>query len=229
MKCVRMVVTDLSGWESRLAEVRDEFPTLVLNSGGKYEKTLWWELESMSETAEEDVAKRIDETFADCIYAYENRSLAELLLAAVRKRGKHLSVAESLSGGKLADALVAIVGASDVFLEGVVAYTNAAKESRLGVPHEMIETYGAVSEQVAAAMAQGMLSTPNAYLGVSTTGIAGPIGDGVCHTVGLTYIGVATPNGCNVYKHQFAGDRNSVREQAVVWALFHALKTIEKE
>lgn len=227
MKCVRMVVTDLRGWENTLAQLRDEFPTLVLNSSGKYEKTLWWELESESETSEAEVAARIDSLLGDCIYAYTNHGLAELLLDALRRQGRHLSLAESLSGGKLADAVVTVVGASDVLLEGIVAYTNAAKETRLNVSHAMLQQYGAVSPQVAQAMAQGLLTTPQAYLGVSTTGIAGPVGDGVCSTVGLTYIGVATPDGCQVYQHQFAGERAAVREQSVAWALFHAYKYIQ--
>ena len=229
MNCVRMVVTDLRGWETLLAQLRDEFPTLVLNGGGKYEKTLWWELESESETAEAEVAARIDSLFGDCIYAYTNRGLAELLLEALRRGGRHLSVAESLSGGKLADNIVSVVGASDVFLEGIVAYTNAAKTARLGVDPAQIEQYGAVSRQVAQSMAQGLLTTPNAYLGVSTTGIAGPVGDGVCTEIGLTYIGVATPKGSEVYRHKFEGERAAVREQSVAWALYHAYKYIQEK
>ena len=152
--------------------------------------------------------------------------MAVLVAEKLREKGKHISVAESLTGGALAAELVRYPGATDVFYEGVVAYSAGAKEDRLGVPAALIEEKGAVSSEVAAAMAKGLLEKEACDIAVSTTGIAGPKGDGVCTTVGLTYIGVATRDKVQTYMHVFAGDREGVRRQASAWALLYALRNI---
>lgn len=225
MNCVRILVQDLADWESKLARLKDAFPTLVTNVGGRYDKTLWWEMESLSEDSEEAAKEKIEELWGDGIYAHEDKPLGVLVAEKLREKGRHISVAESLTGGALAAELVRYPGATDVFYEGVVAYNNGAKADRLGVSPALIQEKGAVSEEVAAAMAKGLLDMP-CDIAVSTTGIAGPKGDGVCTTVGLTYIGVATKEKVQTYMHIFAGDREGVRRQASAWALLHALRNI---
>ena len=226
MNCVRILVQDLSEWESKLARLKDAFPTLVTNVGGRYDKTLWWEMESLSEDSEEAAKAKIEALWGDGIYAHEDKPLGVLVADALRASGKHISVAESLTGGALAAELVRYPGATDVFYEGVVAYSNGAQEDRLGVSPALLGEKGAVSSEVAAAMAKGLLDKPQTDVAVSTTGIAGPKGDGVCTTVGLTYIGVATRDRVQTYMHVFAGDREGVRRQAAAWALLHALRNI---
>ena len=109
------------------------------------------------------------------------------LLAACRDRGDTVATAESCTGGLVAAALTAIPGSSDVFERGFVTYSNSAKSEMLGVPYWLIERHGAVSEDVARAMAGGALTHSRASLGVSVTGIAGPDGGTPEKPVGLAY------------------------------------------
>lgn len=153
--------------------------------------------------------------------------LAQALLRALAARGHGMAVAESLTGGMLANALVRIPGASRVFQAGVVAYCNRAKADMLGVSAQDLTTLGAVSEPVARQMALGLLVAPGIDLGLSTTGIAGPTGDAFCSTIGLTYIGVAYGKKVEVFEHRFEGDRESIRQQAVEAALRHALDIVK--
>lgn len=227
MNCVRILVQDLEDWEKRLAQLKDAFPTLVTNVGGRYDKTLWWEMESLSEDSEQEAKAKIESLWGEGIYAHEDKPLGVMVADALRQAGKRIATAESLTGGALAAELVRYPGATDVYYEGVVAYSNTAKIKRLGVDAALLEKEGAVSAAVAAAMAKGLLAEGEADIAVSTTGIAGPKGDGVCTTVGLTYIGVATADTVQTYMHIFAGDREGVRRQAAAWALLHALRNIK--
>jgi nicotinamide-nucleotide amidase len=135
-------------------------------------------------------------------------------------------VAESLTGGLIASTLVAVPGASKVFLGGAVAYANSAKVNLLGIPSEVIESYGAVSAATAEAMAQGIRShlssdgDPAAppLLTISTTGVAGPESqDG--QPVGTVFIGITGPHGVSTQQFAFSGDRQSVRNQTTRAAL----------
>src|SRR6201996_2211190 len=110
---------------------------------------------------------------------------AEALLAACRAKGIMLATAESCTGGLIAAALTAIAGSSDVVDRGFVTYSNEAKHQMIGVPMALIETHGAVSEQVAAAMAEGALARSRAAIAVSVTGVAGPSGGSADKPVGL--------------------------------------------
>ena len=228
MNCVRILVQDLADWEVKLAHLKDAFPTLVTNVGGRYDKTLWWEMESLSEDSETEAKAQIEALWGEAIYAHEDKPLAVLVADALRKSGKTIATAESLTGGALAAELVRYPGATDVFYEGIVAYSNAAKTQRLSVDPALIEKEGAVSYAVAEQMAKGLLAQGHCDVAVSTTGIAGPKGDGVCTTIGLTYIGVATKEKTQTYMHIFAGDREGVRRQAAAWALLHTLRNIQE-
>jgi len=117
---------------------------------------------------------------------------AEELLAACRAKGLRLTTAESCTGGLIAAILTEVAGSSDVFERGVVTYSNAAKTELLGVRTELIETHGAVSEQVVRAMAAGALAHSRADVAVSVTGVAGPGGGSVEKPVGLVHFGAAT-------------------------------------
>ena len=155
----------------------------------------------------------------------------------LRERGETLAVAESLTGGRVCARLTAIPGASDYFDRGVVAYSNRAKQTDLGVSRESLDADGAVSESVAREMARGVRDTAGTTWGVSTTGIAGPTGGSDDKPVGLVYVGVAYagPWGSEssfsrVDRHVFDGDRQSVAQQSVAAALSaldEALDTVE--
>jgi nicotinamide-nucleotide amidase len=130
-----------------------------------------------------------------------------------------VAVAESCTGGLVAASITAIPGSSAYFLGGVVSYANEAKEAFLDVPRELLEQHGAVSPEVAEAMATGARARFGASLAVSTTGIAGPDGGSADKPVGLVYLGMATAGEAGA-KHQFfGGDRDAIREAATDRAL----------
>jgi PncC family amidohydrolase len=144
----------------------------------------------------------------------------------LEKKALHLSTAESCTGGLLAGTLVNVPGISQWFEEGYVTYSNHAKEKLLGVSHETLTRFGAVSEQTAGEMAAGAARAAGADLALSTTGIAGPDGGTDKKPVGLVYIGCFLCGKTYVEKHIFSGDRQAVRTQAVQAALRLALYAI---
>jgi nicotinamide-nucleotide amidase len=154
------------------------------------------------------------------------RELSETVLGACREARLRLATAESCTGGLVAAALTDIAGSSDVVERGFVTYSNEAKSELLGVPSETIAAHGAVSAQVATAMAQGALAHAPVDLAVSITGIAGPGGATKGKPVGLVYFGVARKGGaCRVERHNYQGDRASIRAAATERALELLLET----
>jgi nicotinamide-nucleotide amidase len=143
------------------------------------------------------------------------------LLDLYRRRGWMIATAESCTGGLIAATLTEIAGSSDVVDRGFVTYSNEAKSDLLGVPAELITTHGAVSAEVAAAMAVGSLMHSRAAVSVAVTGIAGPGGGSAEKPVGLVYIGLARRDQANptVERHVFDGRRHEVRLQTVVRAI----------
>jgi len=145
---------------------------------------------------------------------------AENLLQQLREKKLTLATAESCTGGLVSALLTEISGSSDVFSYGNITYANATKMGMLGVEKSLIETHGAVSEAVARAMAQGAQKTSGASVAVAITGIAGPNGATADKPVGLVHIACARVGVVTLHEvHQFAGDRTSVRLQAVAAAL----------
>jgi nicotinamide-nucleotide amidase len=145
---------------------------------------------------------------------------AAALLTLCRARGITLATAESCTGGLVAAALTAIAGSSDVFERGFVTYSNAAKETLLGVPASLIASEGAVSEPVAREMATGAIRNSAANLAVSVTGVAGPGGGSPEKPVGLVWLGAARRDGpVRSERHLFFGDRAAVRAASVKAAL----------
>lgn len=136
-------------------------------------------------------------------------ALAERLQGICLGRGLTVGTAESCTGGLVADALTDVPGSSGYFRGGVVAYADAAKSELLGVPGAMLAAHGAVSAQVARAMAVGARERLGVDLAVSVTGIAGPGGATDAKVVGLTYVAVADAAGCDVRRHAWTGDRAS--------------------
>ncbi|WP_428490147.1 CinA family protein [Rhodopila sp.] len=144
---------------------------------------------------------------------------AEALLAECRSRGMMLATAESCTGGLIAAALTAIAGSSDVLDRGFVTYSNDSKTEMIGVPLALIETHGAVSEEVARAMAEGTLARSRAAIALSVTGVAGPGGGSAEKPVGLVCFGLAgTAQPTRSERQVFPGDRTSIRAASVVHA-----------
>ncbi len=137
----------------------------------------------------------IRQRFAPLIVGEGTTDVTEALVEALVAHKATLAVAESCTGGMIAQRLTAIPGVSEVFLGGVVSYANSAKHQLLGVPNDLLETVGAVSPEVAEAMASGVRDRFGSTLGLSVTGIAGPGGGTAEKPVGLVYLGLATPSG----------------------------------
>ena len=154
--------------------------------------------------------------------------LAGAVLAACRKRGVMLATAESCTGGLIAAALTAIAGSSDVVERGFVTYSNEAKISMLRVPAEIVAGRGAVSQEVARAMAEGAVRNSNAEIGIACTGIAGPGGGSADKPVGLVHIAVAMVQEDTLHAEMHYGDigRADVREATVRDALKLALRML---
>ena len=153
------------------------------------------------------------------MFTDELRRKQPKLLDICREKGLKLATAESCTGGLIAALLTEIPGSSDVFDRGFVTYSNASKVELLDVDAELIEEDGAVSEQVAEAMAQGALTRAKADIAVAVTGIAGPDGGTPQKPVGLVYIAVATRENIIVEKNNFTGNRTEIRLQSVAKAL----------
>lgn len=160
----------------------------------------------------------------------EIEELAYNVVTAYARKGKKIVTAESCTGGLIAGALTAIPGSSDVFERGFATYSYDSKSDVLGVLPETIKMCGAVSTQVAEAMAKGALEYSLADCAISVTGIAGPGGGTDQKPVGLVYFGLATKEGSLFHvQGNFSGDRNQVREQTVIEGLKILLSLVEEE
>ena len=146
---------------------------------------------------------------------------AEAILALFKQCGLKIATAESCTGGLLAAALTEIAGSSAVFERGFVTYTNVAKSQSLGVPHALLNSFGAVSAEVAGAMAEGALARSNADVAVAITGVAGPDGGSDAKPVGLVHFGLAREHMRTVTIERRFGaiERAGVREASVNVAL----------
>lgn len=149
------------------------------------------------------------------------------LIARLRSRGRTLCTAESCTGGGIGAALTAVPGSSEVFLGGIISYTNGVKHRILGVPRDLLDTLGAVSAPVAEAMARGARSAVGADLAVSVTGLAGPGGDEYGNPVGTVFLGFADKDRTLSREYHFPGDRARVRAAAVQAALALVLELTE--
>ena len=144
------------------------------------------------------------------------------------EKKKTLALAESCTGGLISQKLTSIPGSSAYFERGIVSYSNEAKVSCLGVSEEMIRSFGAVSEETAGAMAEGVRKSAGTDIGLSITGISGPDGGTDLKPVGLMYIGYSDENGTIVEKHIFPHDRLVNNERAAFTALNILRKNLQK-
>lgn len=174
-----------------------------------------------------EVCPRIEELVGDRIYTSTGEPLEVVVGRLLRARGATVAVAESATGGMLAERLSSIPGSSEYFLGGFVTYTNDVKSALLGIDAQLLETETAVSEPVAKAMAEGARTRLGATYAVSVTGFAGPDGGDERNPVGTIYIGIAGPDDARVYRLAFAGDRARNRQMSVVWALDLLRRTLQ--
>ena len=145
--------------------------------------------------------------------------VAETLVELLKAQGLTCATAESCTGGGVGSAITAVPGSSAVFAGGVISYSNDVKHEVLGVDSETLAAFGAVSPETAAQMAVGVRNLLKTDLAVSLTGIAGPDGGSEAKPVGLVWFGLATKQGVRTEKAIFRGDRQGIRQNAVVHAL----------
>ncbi len=173
------------------------------------------------------IASSLRERLAPFLFSEDERTVAEIVLERCRSSGLTLATAESCTGGLVASRLTAVPGASDVFVGSIVAYANAVKEVGLGVPRELLAEHGAVSAEVAAAMAEGVRSRLGADIGVAVTGVAGPGGGSDGKPVGLVFAHVAGPDGERAVRTELPGDREMIRGRATAAALHLVRRLLE--
>jgi nicotinamide-nucleotide amidase len=195
--------------------------TTILFKDGQIELHLTAHARSEGEAVKllDELAERLDGVLGEYIFSRNNETLEEVVGQSLKRRGYTLATAESCTGGLLAGRITDAPGSSEYFLEGVVSYSNEAKVDLLGVPKKLINTHGAVSEQVAGAMAAGIRKRAGSTFGIGVTGIAGPGGGSDEKPVGLVYIALADDSQTTARKFIFPGDRQFIRMLSVNAAL----------
>jgi nicotinamide-nucleotide amidase len=200
--------------------------TTILAHTGDIQLTLICS-KSNQEAADErvdELASRMEEALDDWLYSSEGESLEQIVLYYLGLRQATLAVAESCTGGLVAQRITSVPGSSRSFLGGAVVYSDPLKTSFANVPPELIAQHGAVSSEVACAMAEGIRKRTGATLGLGVTGIAGPTGGTDSKPVGLVYFAVSDAQKTDSYNRTFRGDRDRVRQ----WASQQALDLIRK-
>jgi nicotinamide-nucleotide amidase len=201
--------------------------TTILAHNGDIQLSLLCTKKDM-ETAEQrvdELASKMEEALDDWLYSTQGESLEQIVLYYLGLRQATLATAESCTGGLVAQRITAIPGSSRSFLGGAVVYSNELKTAFAGVPAELIEQYGAVSEEVARALASGIRQRTGATIGLAITGIAGPSGGTDTKPVGLVYIAVSDAQRTDVLERTFRGSRQRVRE----WTAHQALDLVRRK
>jgi nicotinamide-nucleotide amidase len=147
----------------------------------------------------------------DTVFGRDEQTLESVVVKLLIVRKLTLALAESCTGGLISNRITDVTGSSATMLMGVVSYSNESKIEKLGVPKELLEQYGAVSEQVAKAMAEGIRKSAGSDIGVGVTGIAGPEGGTKEKPIGLVYVALANKEGTQVQRHQFIGSRKTIK------------------
>lgn len=161
----------------------------------------------------------IQTVLADCAYTTAAETFGETIVRYLQAQSETVALAESCTGGRVAQLLTAVPGSSSVVLAGVVAYSNASKVRILGVDKALIDAHGAVSSAVAVAMAEAIRNQTGASIGLATTGIAGPDGGTEAKPVGTVYIAIATESGTRTERLQLSGQRDQIQCRAAVAVL----------
>jgi len=167
----------------------------------------------------DEVAGLVEDELDDAVYSRNGESLEQIVGYWLQMRNATLAVAESCTGGLLAERITSVGGSSRYFLGGAIVYSNNLKTELAGVPAEMIDRHGAVSREVAAALAEGIRYRCESTLGVGITGVAGPAGGTPEKPVGLVFHAVASDTGTEVVQRNFPGDRKRIRRFASTMAL----------
>ena len=171
------------------------------------------------------IVKKLYNRISEFIIGEDDERIENTIFECLNSGEKTLTIstAESCTGGMIASKLIEVPGISENFIEGIVSYSNEAKIKRLKVKKETLEKYGAVSEEVAREMLAGLKTD----IGISTTGIAGPDGGTKNKPVGLVYIGIKVKDEVKIFRRELKGDRNKIRQRAMMHALYNLLKILK--
>jgi nicotinamide-nucleotide amidase len=172
----------------------------------------------------DELAERLEEALDDWLYSSQGDTLEQIVLYYLGLRQATLAVAESCTGGLVSQRITSVPGASRSFIGGVVVYSDKLKREMANVPAELIEKYGAVSAEVAKALAEGIRQRTGASIGLGVTGIAGPTGATESKPVGLVHIAVSDAQSTDAMDRTFRGDRQRIRE----WTAQQALDLVRK-
>jgi nicotinamide-nucleotide amidase len=233
-RSLRVIAFGESNTEELIRPIVQQAPELtysILASPGVVTVTLsrWVDLKTGHDEKLNEVFQQVREKLGNKVLSAEGRSLEESVGDLFRQKEKTLATAESCTGGLIAESLTRIPGSSDYFAGGFVTYSNEMKMQWLGVDAGLIEHHGAVSDEVARAMAQGARGRCEVDYAIGVTGIAGPGGGTEEKPVGLVYIAVSGPDGVNSERYRFFGDRDAVRERSRVAALNMVRLMLEEE
>ena len=223
-RTLKVAMLGESAVDARVAPIYKRYPdvdTTILAGAGEIElhfKTRASTPEAAQENADE-VADLVEDELDDAVYSRDGQSLEQIVGYWLQMRNATLAVAESCTGGLLAERITSISGSSRYFVGGAVVYSNNLKTELAGVPADMIERHGAVSREVAAALAEGIRYRCESTLGVGITGVAGPAGGSPEKPVGLVFHALASDSGTEVVQRNFPGDRKRIRRFASTMAL----------
>lgn len=223
-RTLKVAMLGESAVDARVAPIYKRYSdveTTILAGAGEIElqfKAQAPTLEAAQARADE-VAGLVEDELDDAVYSRDGQSLEQIVGYWLQMRGATLATAESCTGGLLAERITSVAGSSRYFLGGAVVYSNALKTELAGVPTEMIERHGAVSREVAAALAEGIRYRCESTFGVGITGVAGPGGGSAEKPVGLVFHAVAGDRGTEVIQRNFPGDRKRIRRFASTMAL----------
>jgi nicotinamide-nucleotide amidase len=167
----------------------------------------------------DEAADAVEEELDDAVYSRDGQSLEQIVGYWLQMRSATLAVAESCTGGLLGERITSVSGSSRYFAGGAIVYSNAVKTELAGVPADMIERHGAVSREVAAALAEAIRYRCDSTLGIGITGVAGPSGGTPEKPVGLVFHALASASGTDVIERNFPGDRKRIRWFATTLAL----------
>ena len=180
---------------------------------------------SKNKKSVEKIVKKLYNRISEFIIGEDNDRIENTIYECLNSGKKPLTIstAESCTGGMIASKLIEVPGISENFIESIVSYSNEAKIKRLKVKKETLEKYGAVSEEVAREMLEGLKTD----VAISTTGIAGPGGGSKEKPVGLVYIGIRVKDEVKIFRRELKGDRNKIRQRAMMHALYNLLKILK--
>jgi nicotinamide-nucleotide amidase len=224
MRTLKMALIPESQVDARVAPIYKTYTdveTTILAGGGEIQLHLRCRKDSSSEAEArvEELAEKIEDEMGDAIFSRKGETIEQIVSYLLQMRGMTLATAESCTGGLLAERITSIGGSSRYFLGGAVVYSNELKTQFANVPKALIDKHGAVSREVAQALAEGIRKRCLSSYGVGITGVAGPSGGTEQKPVGLVYIALAGEEGTQVVERTFPGDRKRVREFSSMQAL----------